>query len=213
MFGKRGEGGWSENLEGLWHDTDRVQLADLSFDSKAANLAHGIYPSTTAHVDATYPFPTLWHAHHGTCRLVDLLPSKPDFHSLLRAFEHHAPLYYFPYVPEECTERGVDQFLTNPERNSLLHPDILALLFAALAQGVQSGLHDRCGGKWVPGAMDREMKKGDVFSEATLTSLGGFILTASHSRRRNALATDSYLPEQANITCCRNVAHDWPISD
>jgi len=116
-------------------------------------------------------------------------------------------------VPEECTERGVDRFLIDPERNSLLHPDILALLFAALAQGVQSGLHGRCGGKWVLGAMDREMKKGDVFSEVTLESLEWFILTASHSRRRNALAPDGCLPEQANVTCCRNIAHDWPVSN
>ncbi|MCJ1245941.1 hypothetical protein MMC30_003145 [Trapelia coarctata] len=122
-------------------------------------------------MDASFPFPTLWHAQHGTCRLVDLLPNKIDLLSLLRAFEHHAPLGYFPYVPEECTERGVDRFLANVERHSLLHPDILALLFAALAQGVQSGLYGRCGGKWVPGAMHREVKKGDVFIAAAMHSL------------------------------------------
>ena len=185
----------------------------MSFDSKAATLVHSAASTCTAHTDTTYPFPTLWHAHHGTSRLVDLLPNRTDFLSLLRGFEHHATLCYFPYVPEECTERGVDRFLANPERNSVLHPDRLALLFAALAQGVQSGVYGRCGGKWVPGAMHREIKKGDVFSKSSLRSLKRPTLTFSNSCGRNALVEDRYLSEQTNFTCHRDFGDGWPLPD
>jgi hypothetical protein len=115
-------------------------------------------------METTYPFPTLWHAQQGTSCLIDLLPNSKDFSTFLSAFEYHAPLYYFPYLPEACHRKEVQQFLSNIEHNSLLHPDVLAVLFAALAQGVQSGLYDRWCGKWVPGAMQTEIKKGDVFS-------------------------------------------------
>lgn len=132
--------------------------------------------------------------------MVDLLPNKIDLLSLLRAFEHHAPLGYFPYVPEECTEREVNRFLANVKRNSLLHPDILALLFAALAQGVQSGLYGRCGGEWVPGAMHREIKKGDVFSKRIKDFLNDSysrfltVAAAMHSLRTAAFLSRPTLP-------------------
>jgi hypothetical protein len=42
---------------------------------------------------------------------------------------------------------------------------MLALLFATMAQGLQHGLFDRCGGQWLIGSREVESKKGDVFSK------------------------------------------------
>ena len=51
------------------------------------------------------------------------------------------------------------------EHNAALYPDYLALLFAALAQGLQDGVFDKFGGKWTAGHVESESKKGDVYSE------------------------------------------------
>jgi hypothetical protein len=36
---------------------------------------------------------------------------------------------------------------------------MLALIFAAPAQGLQNGVFDRYGGQWVAGAMEEELRK------------------------------------------------------
>ena len=53
--------------------------------------------------------------------------------------------------------------MSNKEHNALVHPDMLALLFATLAQGLQNGVFDRCGGRWIHEVMEDESKKGDVY--------------------------------------------------
>ena len=43
---------------------------------------------------------------------------------------------------------------------------MLALLFATLAQGLQDGVYDKYGEKWVAGGVETESKKGDVYSKS-----------------------------------------------
>lgn len=67
-------------------------------------------------------------------------------------------------MPDQCTNNEVRRFLENLEHNAALYPDMLALLFATLAQGLQDGVYDKFGGKWVAGSVEQESKKGDVYS-------------------------------------------------
>jgi len=55
--------------------------------------------------------------------------------------------------------------MDNVEHNAALHPDMLALLFATLAQGLQNGVYDKYDGKWIAGTVEAELKKGDVYSK------------------------------------------------
>lgn len=144
-----------------------TQFAHLSVDRNAANLGHSVprgadifaFQLTTSH-----PFPTLWSAKDETAGLVELLPSGEDLHFYLGSFQRRVQSCSFPHVPEECTEAEIRGFLENVEHNAAVHPNMLALLFAALAQGLQDGVYDRNGEKWIAGSVEAESQKGDVYS-------------------------------------------------
>ena len=110
-----------------------------------------------------YPFSTLWRAEGGTSVLLDCLPPRDEMLRYLDAFQLRAQSCSFPHVPEEITTKEIDRFLANAEDNAFRHPDMLALIFAALAQGLQTGVFDRSGGDWVEGAMEAEAWKGDLY--------------------------------------------------
>lgn len=74
-------------------------------------------------------------------------------------------------MPDECTKKEVGRFLDNVEHNAALHPDMLALLFATLAQGLQYGVYDKYGERWVAGAVETESKKSDVYSKSASSIL------------------------------------------
>jgi hypothetical protein len=59
----------------------------------------------------------------------------------------------------------VDRFLSDATKNTEKCPDMLAVLFAALALGSQHCVWDKCGGKWVEGEMEKESEKGNLYSE------------------------------------------------
>ena len=86
-----------------------------------------------------------------------------DIYVYLDAFQARASSCSFPHVPLECTRIEIERFMSNKEHNALVHPDMLALLFATLAQGLQNGVFDRCGGRWIHEVMEDESKKGDVY--------------------------------------------------
>ena len=114
-------------------------------------------------MDSTsHPFPPLWNSRPVSC-LINVLPNKDEINALLDAFDHYASIGMFPCLPEECSRSRVQQFLDNIEHNSQVEPDMLALLFAALALGVQCGMYDRCGGSWIPGAIGEVVYKGNYF--------------------------------------------------
>ena len=74
-------------------------------------------------------------------------------------------LFSFPHVPDKVTEPEIRGFMENLEHNAALYPDLLALLFATLALGLQDGVYDKCGEKWTAGTVETESKKGDVYSK------------------------------------------------
>lgn len=81
----------------------------------------------------------------------------------LRAFDDRAQTCSLPYVPNDITVKEFEEFLSNASHNAWTNPDMLAVLFATMAQGAQVGVYDKHG-EWAPGAMEEETKKGDVFS-------------------------------------------------
>ena len=114
----------------------------------------------------SHPFPTLWPAQEGVSGLLRLLPpSMEDIFAYLDAFQARASSCSFPHIPQECTRTEIERFLSNKEHNALVHPDMLALLFATLAQGSQNGVFDKCGGRWINEVMEEESKMGDVYSK------------------------------------------------
>ena len=114
-----------------------------------------------------YPFGTLWSFKLAECipQLLGCLPSRTEIHDYLEAFQKRVHVCFFPHLPTEITQQEVDRFLSDASRNAEKSPDMLALLFAALALGSQHCVWDKCGGKWVAGAMDEEARKGNLYSE------------------------------------------------
>lgn len=148
--------------------TEAAQFAHLAFDRKSANLTYTLPRGTDIfafQLATSHPFPTLWSAKDDTSTLVKLLPPQQDLFFYLDVFQRRAQACSFPHVPDECTSNEVRRFLENVEHNAALHPDMLALLFATLAQGLQDGVYDKDGGKWIAGSVETESKKGDVYSE------------------------------------------------
>ena len=76
---------------------------------------------------------------------------------------------------------------------------MLALLFATLAQGLQDGVFDKFGGKWVVGSVEQESKKGDVYSQYQLIRTL-LILLNPISRCRLSVLKTCFIHEPANIT-------------
>lgn len=87
--------------------------------------------------DAMYPFPTLWPAMSRTEGLLQCLPPYEQLYSYLETFNQKAPEFVFPYVPEELAQEQVEHFVENVQENAEKVPDLLALIFAALALGGQ----------------------------------------------------------------------------
>lgn len=147
--------------------TEPVQFAHLAVNHKALNLAQSDLRATEgliARIPASHSFPPLGSAKHETTGLIKLLPSREDIQFYLHAFQRRSLSCSFPHVPEECTESEVQRFLDDVEHNAAARPNTLALLFATLAQGLQDGIYDRNGQKWVSGAVESELAKGDVYS-------------------------------------------------
>ena len=107
---------------------------------------------------------TFWAMTDGAAALLPILPSDEDLIDYLEAFQRRAQSCSFPHTPEEITVVEVKRYLANKKSNAASSPDMLALLFATLAQGLQNGVYDRYGGQWVEGAMAAELSKGDIYS-------------------------------------------------
>lgn len=178
-----------------------TQFAHLSVDRNAANLGHSVprgadifaFQLTTSH-----PFPTLWSAKDETAGLVELLPSGEDLHFYLGSFQRRVQSCSFPHVPEECTEAEIRGFLENVEHNAAVHPNMLALLFAALAQGLQDGVYDRNGEKWIAGSVEAESQKGDVYIAAGMQALR----LAAFLNRPTLLTIQTLIMMGAYLTNC-----------
>lgn len=143
------------------------KFAHLAFDRKPASLTHAVPRGTDIfafQLATSHPFPTLWSAKDDITSLIKILPPKEDLYFYLDSFQRRVQSCSFPHAPDECTKNEVRRFLENVEHNAALHLDMLALLFVTLAQGLQYGVYDKYGERWVPGAVEAESKKSDVYS-------------------------------------------------
>jgi hypothetical protein len=114
-----------------------------------------------------YPFPTFFPATPEECipELLKCLPQREELFECLHAFEKRVHVCSFPHVPLEITKSEVERFLDDARRNAQMCPDMLALLFAAIALGGQHSVWDRSGGQWGADAVHFEVAKGNIYSE------------------------------------------------
>lgn len=71
----------------------------------------------------------------------------------------------FPHTPAEISENEVRRFLDDKILNAERHPDILALLFAAVAKGMQIGQYERSGNRWLRQDLRMMRSHGDAFGQ------------------------------------------------
>lgn len=114
-----------------------------------------------------HPFPTVFPATPEECipQLLQCLPQRGELFERLGAFENRVNVCSFPHVPFEITKSEIESFLNDARKNAQMCPDMLALLFAAIALGGQHSIWDRSGGQWEADAMHREVARGDVYSK------------------------------------------------
>lgn len=114
---------------------------------------------------STYPFATLFPATPEECipQLLDILPPRKELQDYLAAFEKRVYVCAFPHLPVELTKNEIDRFLDDPERNARMCPEMLALIFAAIALGAQHSVWDQCAGSWKAEVVDAEAQRGNVY--------------------------------------------------
>lgn len=120
-----------------------------------------------------YPFPMLSIGNNTSAALLELLPDRAELFQTLDIFEHQAQSCSFPHVPDEVTRKEVERFLNDAEANALKAPDMLGLIFATLAAGMQMGVHDRSGGMWVQGAMEASHQQSECYCKHTWRNVDG----------------------------------------
>ncbi|KAL8850536.1 MAG: hypothetical protein Q9221_004493 [Calogaya cf. arnoldii] len=151
------------------------EFANLSVNGQPANLTHLVprgADMAAFQVQPTNPFPTFWRTAEGTSALITLLPKdQQETLFYINTFQRRAQSCSFPHLPDQCTEIEVQRFLSNVKENSEQHPDMLALIFATLAQGVQNGVYDKYGGAWHGGAVETECRMGNAFIAASMQCL------------------------------------------
>jgi hypothetical protein len=120
-----------------------------------------------SHNMPTYFAPTIFRAAPDECivELLSCLPGKEEIFEHLTAFERRVNVCSFPHVPMEITRSEVERFLVDSKKNAQACPDMLALLFAAIATAIQHSIWDTCDGEWVANVMEAEAQKINVYSE------------------------------------------------
>jgi hypothetical protein len=119
-------------------------------------------------LESSYPFPVVV-GYSSSTDLLKILPEREELFECLDMFRQTAHSCSFPHLPDEVTKEEVTRFLDEDEeqrdRNAREYPDMLALIFATLATGLQMGQHQRNGGKWDRDQVDNTRRRGDAFSE------------------------------------------------
>lgn len=118
--------------------------------------------------DAMYPFPTLWPAMSRTQGLLQCLPPRDELYHYLESFSAKARGFAFPYVPEDLSQKEVERFLENAEENADKVPDLLALIFAALALGVQLDMFENRQEAGT-GVSPNSSRKGEIFCKSRVS--------------------------------------------
>ncbi|KAF2875925.1 hypothetical protein BDV95DRAFT_603321 [Massariosphaeria phaeospora] len=120
-----------------------------------------------------HPFATLFKATPEECipELLSCLPSRMELLEYLDSFQKRVHVCSFPHVPVEITKSEVERFLSDARKNAQMCPDMLALLFAALALGSQHSGWDKAGGQWKADVMKEESQRGNVYIAAAMQAL------------------------------------------
>ncbi|KAF2678841.1 hypothetical protein K458DRAFT_394485 [Lentithecium fluviatile CBS 122367] len=162
----------SPGLANVVVDWANMNLAPMSTQSLAHLMPRGPEMYTT-NSPPPYPFATLFKATPDECipELLSCLPAEEDLLEYLDFFEKRVHICAFPHVPMEITRSEVERFLSDPWHNAKMCPDMLALLFAALALGAQHSAWDKSGGRWNAETMKKEMDKGNVYIAAAMQAL------------------------------------------
>ena len=130
-------------------------------DSPLCNPRMNLFSST-----APFPFGTFWEANEGVSALVKILPEANEILACYRFFCGRSQGSSIPILAAEHSQLDLNRILPNVEQYVEQQEEVLAFLFAILAQEVQHGLYDRCNRKWVPGAMEDNLKKGDIYGKS-----------------------------------------------
>lgn len=156
-----------------------------------------------------YPFPTLFKPmpEDGIPELLSCLPATEELLEYLDFFEKRVHLCAFPHIPMEITREEVGRFLSDRRKNAQMCPDMLALLFAALALGSQYSTWDRSGGQWKAETMKAELQRGNVYSECS-TGLCAYSFNGTFSRSSHASATDGLIHAQTISAGYSSTHHD-----
>jgi hypothetical protein len=117
-----------------------------------------IYPA-----DGSYAFHMVSVGDNTAAALTDLLPPDEEIFQHLEHFNRRAQSCSFPHVPDEVTKKEVERFLADRKNNATKAPDMLGLIFAALAVGMQIGVFDQNGCQWHQPSMANSHNKGEVW--------------------------------------------------
>lgn len=126
-------------------------------------------------LEPMYPFPTVPVGDNIAAALTALLPSDEEIFDHLEHFKRRAQSCSFPHIPDEVTTKEVERFLADRVNNTNKAPDMLALIFAALAVGIQRGVFERFSDRWYKGTMAEAMAgahdKGKAWRRCNCTCL------------------------------------------
>ncbi|KAF2644491.1 hypothetical protein P280DRAFT_172683 [Massarina eburnea CBS 473.64] len=165
----------SPGLANVITDFASINLAPMSTQSLAHLMPRGS-EMYTAKNPPPHPFATMFPHTPDEC-IPELLSclrldeAKDELFQDLDSFEKRVHICAFPYVPLEITKSEVERFLADPTKNAQMCPDMLALLFAALALGSQYSAWDKSGGQWNATTISKELRKGDVYIAASMQAL------------------------------------------
>jgi hypothetical protein len=107
-------------------------------------------------------------------QLLSILPLQATLMNHLSAFEKRIHICSFPDLPFKITKAEVERFLSDVERNSIVCPDMLAFLFAAIALGVQPSRLEQSGGACRVEIVDEASQRGNVYSKSDRTAVRCF---------------------------------------
>jgi len=134
-----------------------------------ARATYGLAKEMYAFDESMHPFPVFdgWTSGNVSAALIATLPARDELFSILDDFQRRAQSCSFPHTPDEVTAKEIERFLADSEVNAQKYPDMLALIFATLATGLQMGEYDRAGAQWVRESMTATMRRADVYSQCT----------------------------------------------
>ncbi|KAF2124535.1 hypothetical protein P153DRAFT_326836 [Dothidotthia symphoricarpi CBS 119687] len=162
----------SPGLANVIADFAAANLTPTSAQSLAYLMPRG-QDAYTPKTPLPDPFATLFSATPDQCipQLLKILPADEHLLEYLDAFERRITVCSFPQVSIEITKSEVERFLSDRRKNAAMCPDMLALLFAAMALGAQHSVWDRGGGQWNANIIDEETQKGNVYIAAAMQAL------------------------------------------